>query len=484
MDILLVNPGKIRHDYITEHLGIASLKAYVISKGFESDTLDMAIEELSVRDAVKIVLKVEPKMLGVSLLNDTKDKGLSLIKLLRLEGYDGKIVIGGYWATFSAAEILRDFPEIDFVIRGEGEITLFELMQIVLNRTGRQYSEILGLSFRNANGIKENSPRPLIKDLDILPPVDRKYATHVLKKGSHLRIYGTRGCWGQCTFCDIIGFYRTSQGKVWRKRSARKLVEEIEYLTKKYNTNYFVFNDDQFLLKNQKAIEHVVDFERELKRCHLKIDFELMCRADTVTRQVMIRLKSSGLQKVFLGLESFDEKHQRIYRKKISIRQNLKSLITLYQLKIDVVASVILANADTTLLDLIKQFIVLYELKERYFNSPKCQISINNKLEIYKGSAIYREYKRRGILTRDDYLEGYDYKLKTLTNIRLKLFTLETNLSRLVLKPQEEVRNFIKRLRWQIGQLKTIYSSFLSYSHLNFLKKMIKLCFYSTHQPH
>ena len=192
----------------------------------------------------------------------------------------------------------------------------------------------------------------------------------------------------------------------------------------------------------------------------------MMCRADTINRRAMRRLQSAGLKRVFLGLESFDDKHLQHYRKNISAHQNLKALITLYQLKIDVVASVILANAYTTLWDLVKQFIMLFELKRRYFNSPNCRISINKKIEIYRGGAIYREYRQKGLLTKDNYLTGYDYKLKFWTGFRLGLFGFEEKISRLLLKPAAVISNNIKSVAWSFNQAKSILFSYFKYRNL------------------
>ena len=168
-------------------------------------------------------------------------------------------------------------------------------------------------------------------------------------------------------------------------------------------------------------------------------------------------LQEVGLRKVFLGLESFDEKQLQRFKKRISVRQNLKALITLYQLKIDVVASVILADAFTTIWDMIKQFIFLFELRRRYFNSPQCQISVNQKIEIYRGSAIYQEYKKFGILTSDHYLQGYNYKLKFWTRFRLKLFDLEAKIGRIILHPGETIRQKAAARRWSLVQMKNNY---------------------------
>ncbi|UCF64699.1 MAG: B12-binding domain-containing radical SAM protein [bacterium] len=454
MDILLINPGKIRHDYITEHLGIASLKSFVNSRRFKAETLDMEIESLSVSEAIAFTLSCTPKTVGISLLDDSKNRGLRLISGLRNAGYKGYILVGGYFATFSALELLRDYPEIDFVVRGEGELTLTELLQRLIRQKGLSIAEIRGISYRDQIRIVQNPDRPLIADLDILPPVDRKYSKTVLNHGSALRVFGTRGCWGQCTFCDIVALYGQSSGKAWRSRSIVKLVDELEQLVKDFDTRYFVFNDDQFLLRGTKGRDRVIEFVAELKRRHLRIEFELMCRADTVQRDIMKELQSVGLKRIFIGLESFDPKQLERFKKRVSVRQNLKALITLYQLKIDVVASVILADAFTTFGDIVKQFMFLFTLKRRYFNSPKCEISINPKIEIYRGSAIYREYKQRGLLTTDHYLQGYEYKLKFWTGFRLRLFSWEAKLGRLLLRPGDLFKKYMTAIRWSVGQLK------------------------------
>lgn len=432
MDILLVNPGKFRGQLPNEHLGILSLKSYACSKGFKADVMDMAIENLSVDSALPKILDLNPKVLGVSMLDDTKIMGFSLIRKMREAGYQGKIVIGGYFPTFSSNDILQDFPEVDFIVRGEGELTLVELLNVLLNNKNINIREIQGLSYRENQKIIENQARPLIIDLDILPPVDRKYAADCIQNNQPLRVYATRGCWGGCSFCDIISLYNHSRGKQWRRRPVDKLADELRHLVETYKTSHFIFNDDQFLVKGKKSLEYVEEFATALEDRKLEITFDLMCRADTVTRPVMRRLQSVGLQRVFLGLESFDPKQLERYQKGISVRQNLRALRILKTEKIDMIASVILADAYTTLFDLLKQFAVLFQLTRRYFNSKECQISVNKKLEVYRGSKVYKEYEEKGLLTKNNYLEGYDFKLKPLTNWRLKVLTLEERTGRAI----------------------------------------------------
>ena len=103
------------------------------------------------------------------MLDDSKTKGLALIQELRRAGYGGDIIIGGYFATFAATELLRDYKEIDFVVRGEGELTLSELLAKIIRHDKITFRNILGISFRDEGEIRENPARPLIQDLDALP---------------------------------------------------------------------------------------------------------------------------------------------------------------------------------------------------------------------------------------------------------------------------------------------------------------------------
>jgi len=433
MDLLLINPGSFRNQKPNEHLGILSLNSFTRSKGFDVDVIDMAIEYLSVSTVLPNIINQNPTVVGISMLDDTKNLGFALIKALRATGYQGKIILGGYFPTFSSRDILHDFPEVDFIVRGEGELTLVELLKVLINNKNIDFKDILGLSFRENENIIENSFRPLISDLEILPPVNRKYAADCLENKQPLRVFATRGCWGGCSFCDIISLYGHSRGKQWRRRPVEQVVEELVELSEKYQTTHFIFNDDQFLVKGNKGFEYVQEFATAIEKNNLNINFDLMCRADTVSRPVMRRLQSVGLQRVFLGLESFNPKQLERYQKGISVRQNLRALRILKSEKIDVIASVILADAYTTLFDLLKQFAVLFQLTRRYFNSTDCQISVNKKLEVYRGSKVYKEYKNKGLLTIDHYLEGYDFKLKPLTDLRLKLLTMEEKTGRVII---------------------------------------------------
>ena len=428
MDLLLVHPGEAGVDPVTEHLGIASLKAYAEEKGFTANTLDMNLEACDIQGGIDKIKSGNPKVLGVSLLDATKRKGLALIRGLYLTGYTGHVIVGGYLPTFHAREILQAYPEIGFAVRGEGELTLIELLKYLLDGSLMDPELIAGITYRNGNKIIENPARSLIKYLDELPMPDRKYAPLILEKEKHIRLSFSRGCWAHCSFCDIISLYGISPGKKWRRRSVTGFVDEIVDLYDKFGADYFIFNDDNFLTKGKKNQKMIDDFVAEIRKRDVKIKFDMMCRADSVQKEAMQKLKSIGLQGIFLGIESFDQAHLDRYNKDTTVYQNLRAIIILYQLRIEFVISIILADAFTRLRDLIVQFYVLYKIQHRYFFNKNCKISINQKLEIYRGSTLYEQYRAMGLLYKDDWYEGYDYQLKFLTELRLKLIKLEGRL--------------------------------------------------------
>jgi anaerobic magnesium-protoporphyrin IX monomethyl ester cyclase len=447
MDLILIHPAIIS-DTISEHLGLASLKAFLTQYGFKVDVLDMVLENLDIPAVIQILQQLQPGCIGISMLDQTKEHGLALIQQIRQAGFRGPLIAGGYFPTFHADVLLKNVPAIDYIVRGEGEYTLLDLMYFLSGRGNKPLAGISGISYHINGQLWHNPPRPLIYDLDSLPMVDRKYAAKLIKKTGHLRVYASRGCWGNCSFCDINSFYTSSPGKKWRSRSIIKFVDELEHLVKTYHCDYFILNDDNFLTRGLHNRQRAENLAAELARRNLSLSFELMCRVDSIDRQALLPLKRSGLRRVFLGIESFDQNQLNRFGKGTTVRQNLKALVILKRLKIDCIVSVILADAYTRLRDLIKQYFVLFLVQKKYFNSKNCKISINERLELYRGSSSYQQYKQAGLLTSDHWYDGYDFRLKKLTAGRLKLARLENKIFR---KISGWKKNNANRFRFRPG---------------------------------
>lgn len=194
----------------------------------------------------------------------------------------------------------------DFVLRGEGEVTLKELIQVL--NLGRDGKEVKGVFFISNDGIKTPPPRGVNTELDILPPaawdlVDLDlYRKIWQKKGGtfYVNIATTRGCPYKCNWCA-----KPIYGNRYNSRSPRLVVDEIELHVKKHKTDHFWMCDDIFGLKPG----WVQEFRDELQERKLKIKYKIQSRADLLLKEDNIdALVSSGLDEVWIGAESGSQK--------------------------------------------------------------------------------------------------------------------------------------------------------------------------------
>jgi len=123
------------------------------------------------------------------------------------------IIAGGPTATFSDKYLLKDMPEIDICVRGEGEYTTFELIEHLKNNDGLSniISNIKGVTYRKNGNIIRNQNRPFIKEIDIIPS---PYLTGILKpedllnQNGEISILTSRGCVYRCTYCNFSAMSR------------------------------------------------------------------------------------------------------------------------------------------------------------------------------------------------------------------------------------------------------------------------------------
>src|SRR5262249_8932866 len=143
-------------------------------------------------------------------------------------------------------ELLRHFPEIDSVVRYEGELTLVNLVKQL--STGINWRETPGIAYLSEDRVVVTEPRALIPDLDSLPFPHRPYKAGQLGRFPMLPLLASRGCARRCSFSSIHTFYRTAPGRVVRVRKPAKVIEEMLHLHRDYGVRVFLFQDDDFPL--------------------------------------------------------------------------------------------------------------------------------------------------------------------------------------------------------------------------------------------
>jgi anaerobic magnesium-protoporphyrin IX monomethyl ester cyclase len=249
-----------------------------------------------------------PDVVGFSLIFQymAPDFG-QVIAALRDAGVTAHFTMGGHYASFEPAEILRRIPGLDSVVRFDGEMTLVKLLNCL--SIGTEWRDLPGIAFRRENEINVAPLAPVVEDLDLLPWPNRHsidYEGHPMPTAS---VLGSRGCPWDCSFCSIRPFYEEQGGSLRRLRTPRAVVNEMIDLHRNRGVPIFLFQDDDFLAGGRKAKEWAMEIADLVVKEGLagKIAFKISCRSDEINDEVIERMMAGGLTHVYMGVESGDE---------------------------------------------------------------------------------------------------------------------------------------------------------------------------------
>jgi anaerobic magnesium-protoporphyrin IX monomethyl ester cyclase len=206
------------------NLGMGYLAAVLQRHGFTVELIEIRDDpaEIEARLADR-----QPSIVGFSLIFQAfLPQFRRVARQLREAGITSHFTIGGHFASLCHDELLAHFPEIDSVVRYEGEETLLELVERL--KSGRDFRDIAGIAYADEAGrVVATEARSLIADLDTLPFPYRPYEADRIGGFSTLPLLASRGCVRRCSFCSIHTFYRTAPGKVVRVRKPVKIIEEM-----------------------------------------------------------------------------------------------------------------------------------------------------------------------------------------------------------------------------------------------------------------
>lgn len=298
------------------------------------------------------------------------------------------IVLGGGIITSDPETAMKAFPEVDFGIIGEGEITLYELTEYWAGI--RSLEDVKGIIFRK-QGLFRTGKRKEIADLDKLPFPDYEGFNydHYLsknidltdegKKYTQLSIIGGRSCRYNCTFC----FHPT--GNTYRQRSLDSIFEEIDYLIAHYNITYIALREELFATDNVR----VYDFCQRI--ASYNFDWSIQLRVDSINEELISILRNTRCRYVFIGVESACDEVLKSMRKGINIAQIEAALKMLHDAGINFRTGVILGDTAETHA-MAKQTIDWYKKM-----SAKYRIYIDMVIA-FPGTAIYKRAVKSGAI--------------------------------------------------------------------------------------
>lgn len=242
--------------------------------------------------------KESPGVIGLSLLT-VKMTGAKLIcQRIKEDLGNIPIVLGGVHPTSLPVETLNQIPEADYVVVGEGEETIKELVQYLGAPATYALHSIKGLAYRNGLGKPViNKPRELIQNLDSLPFPKRDISTNKSGRSPEHMIITGRGCPYKCKFCASHVLWKRRV----RYRTIDNVIEEIAMLKTYFGAKRIRIVDDTFTLSKKRVME----FSQAIRDNGLdSIEYSLGARVDTVDSEMVASLKACGVKEITFGIES------------------------------------------------------------------------------------------------------------------------------------------------------------------------------------
>jgi len=349
--VLLLYPHKkvLGLDYLgppVTNIGFLYIAAVLEKDGFEVGILDALANEMSALEVVAAIKESSPDLIGITATTPTANSVLELAGLLKQELSEIPIVLGGPHFSFKAEQTLENHPEIDLIVRGEGEYAFRDLIRAIDRNSS--LDEVNGLTYRLENGSIISTPdRKQISNLDELPYpayhlIDLSKYGWLIKDPVSMTISSSRGCLGGCSFCASYVFWR----REWRTRSPESLAAEVEYLASRFNARLISFTDECFTW-DIKRVERFFDL---ILKANLDVRFFFQARVDHIVKmkEIMPRLRRAGLIMVFTGLESADRHILKSFNKPLDSGVTEEAFRILRQNGILSWASFIVGGPDDT----------------------------------------------------------------------------------------------------------------------------------------
>jgi radical SAM superfamily enzyme YgiQ (UPF0313 family) len=374
-------------------IGIAYLAAVLRVNGYDVRVLDSYVEGHGLNNILTYVKAYAPDIIGISLLTPSADVSYQVLKKIRFEFPKTIIVAGNLHASLFSEELLiNDY--VDFVVHGEGEQALLELVESL--KANVDYSLIKGISYKIKGQVISTGKRDKINDLDSLPypawdlfPMN-KYKndprTEMKKDTMAVHILATRGCPNQCTFCSSRS--ERSMGSRYRMRSPKNIADEIEHLHETYNATVFTFMDLAFPLVKQHAM-HVCQ-EIINRGIHKKISWTTECRVNSLDLEILKKMKEAGCERVCFGIESGSNAILKSLKKNFETDDVLNAVRWARQAEIEVDGMFMIGLPGESEAEILKTIDFACQLNVRY--------AIFNIFVPYPGCELYDKLNKDNLI--------------------------------------------------------------------------------------
>lgn len=335
MKILLINPFT-KFTELKRHggdtlppLGLGYIAAVLLKDGHEVKIYDGEGPSAHEEEFIEVFSKFDPDIVGIAVYTPKYENVIHTIEAIKNIRKDVKFIGGGPHFSIQSVEQLKEITDFDYIVVGEGEETLPELIDAIENNAS--LNNIKGIGYKNNGSFVINEPRPYIDDLDKLPfpalelldDLPQRKSTFRYKQLPMMVLISSRGCPYKCTFCN------TAFGKKFRARSAKNVVDEIEYWIKKYGFKELMLLDDIFIM-NVKRVKEICELLIERK---INITWSCTGRVDIFYNhpELMPIMKKAGCWYLSFGIETADENQQKVLKKNLKMNEVKKVVWDAYK---------------------------------------------------------------------------------------------------------------------------------------------------------
>jgi anaerobic magnesium-protoporphyrin IX monomethyl ester cyclase len=320
MDILLAHgyflyddPHELKVMKPYPPLGILYLSSYLKAQGFSVGVFDSTFSSMAAFEA--LLAAERPPVVGLYVNLMTKFNALKMMALCKQ--YGARVVLGGPEPPYYAADYLE--RGADIVVKGEGELTLAELLPHLARHGLNALDGIAGIVYRNGDGkAVENLPRIQISDLSANPWPDREAIDIPLYmktwKDNHgqssVSVIHARGCPYTCTWCS-----HSVYGNTHRRRTPDDAADELLWIKERYNPDLIWYADDVFGINSRWLFAYA----EALKARGVRIPFECISRADRLNDKVVQTLAEMGCFRLWNGSESGSQRVLDAMQRKVQV---------------------------------------------------------------------------------------------------------------------------------------------------------------------
>jgi anaerobic magnesium-protoporphyrin IX monomethyl ester cyclase len=423
MRVCLINPPRIHpkswgKPTVYQPLGIAYVAA-VLEKQHKVSIIDSPtegwrnleqIDETKYRQGLKNeeiadrIKRWSPDIVGINIpFSGWSKAALEVASVVKSVDKDITTVVDGLHPTARPADCLST-PHIDFVVRGESEYTMLELVGALEQGTSKEFEKIEGIGFVKDGKNVLTSPRPEIQDLDSLPfparhllPMEEYFAAvkenpirGVIRKPWAIMIT-SRGCPHNCIFCSE----HIVMGRGWRPRSPEKVVDEIEQLVQEYSIKQIDFYDNNMTLNKKRAMT-ICDLMMER---NLDVEWYVPTgvRADTLDEELLMKMSASGCKGIRIAPESGVQRVVNdVIKKNLDLKDVEKAVVLAKKAGIKIGVFFILGLIGETKEDMKETIRFAYKLRQLGADGFHFSIA----MPLY-GTELYEQAKQGGFLGED-----------------------------------------------------------------------------------